>query len=92
MRNEKIAANTTLEKAELLDKSRELMQRYTGTSASDCQVQMNLNADRCPGTALGEIAQILLMMNHHGIEKKAHRQALARAGRKALNKLSELSE
>lgn len=89
MKNKEAATDAALKRAEVFDKSKALMNKYTGTSASSCQIQMDLNAENRPGETLGEIAQILLMMNFHGIEKKAHRQALAKAGRKALAKLSE---
>lgn len=90
MKNEEAVAGAALKRAEVVDKSIDLMQRYTGTSASDCRIMMELNAERCPGTTLCEISQILLMMNFHCIEKKAHRQALAKAGRSALAKLAEM--
>ncbi|MCK7547161.1 hypothetical protein ACFQGA_09400 [Marinobacter koreensis] len=90
MRNEQAAADAALQSAEAFDKSNKLLQKYTGTSADDCRIMMELNAERFPGTTLGEIALILFAMNHQGIEKKAHRQALAKAGRNALNRLAEL--
>ena len=90
MKNEEAAVDATPKSAEVFDKSKALMQKYTSTSASDCQIQMDLNAEYRPGETLAEIAQILLAMNFHGIEKKSHRQALAKAGRKALAKLSEM--
>lgn len=91
MRNEQAVADAALRRAEVFDKSKALMHKYTGTSASDCGITMDRRVDNCPGAALGEIAQILLMMNFHCIEKKAHRQALARAGCTALARLAEIS-
>ncbi len=49
-----------------------------------------MSADRDPATTLCEISLVLNEMNMHGIEKKAHRQALAKAGRSALKILAEL--
>lgn len=89
MRNEEAVADAALKRAEVFAASQALMHKYTGTSASDCGITMDRRVDNCPGTALGEIAQVLLMMNFHCIEKKAHRQALARAGRRALARLAE---
>lgn len=80
MRNEQAAA---------FDESKALMHKYTGTSASDCGIKMDRNVDSCPGKALAEIAQVLMMMNFYQKKQKSHRQALARAGRKALAKLAE---
>lgn len=88
MRNEAAVAEAALKRAEVFDKSTALMHKYTGTSASDCGIKMDRNVDNCPGTALGEIAQMLMVMNFNCIEKKAHRQALARAGRTALARLA----
>jgi len=90
MRNEKIAGDAAFEKAERPNKRKELMQRYTGTSADDCRIMMELSAEKNPGTTLCEISLILAEMNHLGIAKKSHRQALAKAGRNALNRLAEL--
>ena len=90
MRNEEAVTNAPLKRSEVIDKSKALMHKYTGSDARSCQIQMDLNAESRPGETLAQIAQILLMMNFHCIEKKAHRQALAKAGRKALAKLSEM--
>lgn len=70
------------------DWSNELLRKYIGTSADDCRIMMELRAERSPATALSEIAVILFDMNSLAIEKKAHRQALAKAGRSALKRLA----
>lgn len=90
MRNEQAAASPASQSAGAADMTNELLQKYTGTSADDCRIMMELNAERTPGTTLTEIALILTAMNHLGIEKKAHRQALAKAARSALNRLAVL--
>ena len=64
--------------------ARENMERVTGTSASDCKIQMELHAINRPANALSDIAQVLLLMNFDNVEKKAHRAALLQAGKKAL--------
>jgi len=43
-----------------------------------------------PMGALSDVADALNYMNTNGIEKKAHRQALMKAGRAALKKLGEM--
>lgn len=91
MRNEEAVADQTLEASKRAAKAYALMNRVTGTSASDCQITMELQAESRPAATLSDVSQVLLMMNHHAIEKKAHRQALAKAGRKALAKLCEAS-
>lgn len=90
MRNEQAAADAALQSAEAFDKSKKLVQKYIGTSADDCRISMELNAEKSPATTLSEITLILFEMNWQGIEKKAHRQALTKAGRLALKRLAEL--
>lgn len=90
MRNEQAAADAALKAAEARTYLDGLRQKYTGTSADDCRTMMELNAEKAPATTLREISIILEEMNMHGIEKKAHRQALAKAGRIALKRLAEL--
>ena len=67
-----------------------LAQMLCGSSASDADISMSLNAENRPEETLIGIAGALIEMNNAGTEKKAHRQALAKAARKALNKLAEV--
>lgn len=90
MRNEQTAADAALKAANARTYCAGLLQRYTGSSADDCRITAGLSADRDPATTLCEISLVLNEMNEHGIEKKSHRQALARAGRLALKRLAEL--
>lgn len=90
MRNEQAAADAALKAAEARAYCAGLLQRYTGSSADDCRITAGLSADRDPATTLCEISLVLNEMNQLDIEKKAHRQALAKAGRSALKALAEL--
>lgn len=64
--------------------------RLTGTSASDCDITMMRKVDTAPAEALAEVVNALHHLNTQGLDKKAHRQALMKAGRAALKKLGEL--
>lgn len=66
------------------------MTALINTSASDCAITMDARAERDPVDTIGEVTQLLVMMNHKGIEKKSHRQAMLRAARKALNSIGEV--
>lgn len=68
------------------------MTALINTSASDCAITMDNRAERDPVDTIGEVTQLLVMMNHKGIEKKSHRQAMLRAARKALNSIGELPQ
>lgn len=59
------------------------MQRLINTSADDCSITLANSANRNPVETIGEITQVLVMMNHQGIDKKSHRQAMLRAGHRA---------
>ena len=61
-----------------------------GTSAEDCSITMQNRVASNPMGALSDVADALDYMNTNGIEKKAHRQALMKAGRAALKKLGEM--
>lgn len=61
-----------------------------GTSAEDCSITMQNRVASSPMGALSDVAQALNYMNTNGIEKKAHRHALMKAGRAALKKLGEM--
>lgn len=64
--------------------------RLLGSSCSDCAITMENDVARDPAEALRTAMRTLLYMNEKGIQKKAHRQALVRAGRKALGIIGEL--
>jgi hypothetical protein len=64
--------------------------RLLGSSCSDCAITMENEVASDPAEALRTALRTLLHMNQKGIQKKAHRQALVRAGRKALGKIGEL--
>lgn len=66
--------------------------RIIGTSASDCETSMMLQAGHSPVKTLNEIAGTLHYMNQHQIEKISHRRALVKAGRKALAVLGEVAK
>lgn len=66
------------------------MTALINTSASDCAITMDNRATYHPVETIGEATQLLVMMNHKGIEKKSHRQAMLRTARKALNSIGEL--
>lgn len=65
------------------------MQRLINTSAADCSITLTNSANSNPVETIGEITQVLVMMNHQGIDKKSHRQAMLRAARKAMASLAE---
>jgi len=84
MNNPKAEDRTMQDLKSKISAARENMERVTGTSASDCKIQMELHAINRPANALSDIAQVLLLMNFDNVEKKAHRAALLQAGKKAL--------
>lgn len=69
--------------------ARKDMNRLLGTSAADCNITIENDLNRDPAEALRTVIRALFHMNNNGIEKKAHRQALVRAGKKALGKIGE---
>lgn len=73
-----------------LDNATKLATRLLNTSVDDAGTSLSVQADRHPATALMDVAMVLTIMNKEGIEKKSHRQAFARAARKALKNLSEV--
>lgn len=64
--------------------------RLTGTSASDCETTAMHNVESHPVEVLADVANALRFLNEQRVEKKAHRQALMKAGRAALKKLGEV--
>lgn len=73
----------------LIDKTEDQMTALIGTSASDCAISLNNDAERDPAGTIRKVLSVLHLMNFRGIEKKSHRQAMLRAGRKALNTIGE---
>ena len=73
----------------LIDMSEKQMTALLGTSADDCSITLSNRAERFPVDTLQKTVNVLSLMNSRGIEKKAHRQAMLRACRKALNKIGE---
>ena len=65
------------------------MTALLNTSASDCAISLNNDADRDPAGTIRKVLSFLHLMNLRDIEKKSHRQAMLRAGRKALNTIGE---
>lgn len=65
-------------------------QRLTGTSASDCEITVMNSVESHPVEVLADVANALCWLNEQRLEKKAHRQALMKAGRAALKKLGEM--
>jgi len=65
-------------------------EQVIGTSASDCEIQLVLQASTSPVTTLATIAETLHYMNARGIEKVSRRRALVKAGRKALAVLGDM--
>jgi hypothetical protein len=59
------------------------------TSASDCECTLMLLADSRPIEALSVVSCSFRQLNAAYVERKAHRQAFLKAGRKALKKLGE---
>lgn len=74
-----------------IEKVERQMTALLGTSASDCAISLDNDANRDPAGTIRKVLSVLHLMNLRGIEKKSHRQAMLRAGRKALNKIGEFS-
>lgn len=73
-----------------LEDAPQLATRLLCTSASDTDITMSLNAQNRPAETIISIVGVLIEMNNNSIEKRAHRQALAKAARKALSNLVEV--
>lgn len=76
----------------LIDNTEKEMTALIGTSASDCAISLNNDAERDPSGTVRKVMGVLNLMNARGLEKKSHRQAMLRAGRKALNKIGEFEQ
>ena len=72
-----------------LDQATKLATRLLGTSVDDASTTLINQAESRPACLLVDVAMVLTIMNKEGIEKKSHRQAMLRAGRKALNTIGE---
>lgn len=68
----------------------QLAVKWLNTSASDAGISALGAAQSRPAETLIAIAGVLALMNEDQKEKKAHRQALAKAARKAIGKLAEV--
>ncbi|WP_228285589.1 hypothetical protein [Marinobacter sp. bablab_jr008] len=68
------------------------MTALIGTSADDCAISITSHAETEPVETIRKVIRVLELMNSRGIEKKSHRQAMLRAGRKALNKIGEFQQ
>lgn len=73
----------------LIDVTEKDMNSLINSSASDCQSSLNCQLANDSAGTLRRVISVLHMMNFQGIEKKSHRAALLRAGRKALNQIGE---
>lgn len=76
----------------LIDRTEDQMNALINTSASDCAISLNNDAERYPAGTIRKVLAVLHLMNVRGIERKSHRQAMLRAGRKALNKIGEFQQ
>ena len=73
----------------LIDSTEKKMNALINTSADDCAISLNNDAERDPAGTIRRVLAVLHLMNLRGIERKSHRHAMLRAGRKALNKIGE---
>jgi len=73
----------------LIDSTEKDMNILIGGSAADCDSSLNCSLARNPAGTLRTVTRVLHLMNVRDIEKKSHRQALVRAGKKALAKIGE---
>jgi len=73
----------------LIDSTEKDMQRLTGGSAADCDSSLKCSLANNPTGTLRTVTRVLHLMNVRDIEKKSHRQALVRAGKKALAMIGE---
>ncbi len=80
----------TDQEQQALDEAVKLTTKLLGTSADDTGTSLMLQAENRPGQLLMDVSMALTIMNKERIEKKSHRQAMIRAGRKALNTIGEL--
>lgn len=76
----------------LIDSTEKEMRALISTSAADCDSSLNCSLANNPADALRRVTRVLHQMNALGIEKKSHRQAMVRAGKKALAKIGELPQ
>lgn len=73
-----------------LDEATKLATRLLGTSVDDASTTLINQAESRPACLLVDVAMVLTIMNKEGIEKKSHRQAMARAARAAIKNLVEV--
>ncbi|MEC7814743.1 MAG: hypothetical protein VX939_00595 [Pseudomonadota bacterium] len=73
-----------------IDEATKLATRLLGTSVDDASTTLINQAESRPACLLVDVAMVLTIMNKEGIEKKSHRQAMARAARAAIKNLVEV--
>lgn len=66
------------------------MHRMIGASVADCEATLNGLLRHYQADALRRITGVLQLMNERGIEKRSHRQAMARAARALIKNLAEV--
>lgn len=74
----------------LTPEDRERADKLLGTSADDCGASIDLEVEVNPYRGLMTVAATLVHANQTNRENKSHRQALMKAGRKALKDLGEI--
>lgn len=73
----------------IIDSTEKDMNRLIGGSATDCDSSLKCSLANNPTGTLRTVTRVLHLMNARDIEKKSHRQALVRAGKKALAMIGE---
>ena len=74
----------------LTEEQRNEAAKLLGTSADDCAQNIMRSVEINPYRGLIAVASTLVHANQTNRQNKAHRQALMKAGRKALKDLGEL--
>ncbi|MDY6799363.1 MAG: hypothetical protein SVX28_11675 [Pseudomonadota bacterium] len=74
----------------LTQEQRDQAVKLLGTSADDCEQNIMRSVEINPYSGLIEAASALVHANQTNRMNKAHRQALMKAGRKALKDLGEI--
>ncbi|WP_296935989.1 hypothetical protein [uncultured Marinobacter sp.] len=66
------------------------MHRMIGASVADCEATLDGLLRHYQADALRRITGVLQLMNERGVEKRSHRQAIARAARAVIKNLAEV--
>ena len=74
----------------LTQEQRDQAVRLLGTSADDCEQNIMRSVEINPYSGLMTVASTLVHANQTNRLNKSHRQALRKAGRKALKELGDL--